>query len=390
LAVARSPSSSTLRAALTPLKGARTMSTTEATNVNVNLKKLAEAGTSPWLDLLRRSMVTEGELARMIAEDSLKGETSNPAIFEKAILDSDDYDDELAEAKGKGREPQEVYEKIAIKDVQMACDVFRPTWESSHHQDGFVSLEVSADMAHDEERSIEAARDFWKRVNRPNVMIKIPGTPEGLGAIEKGIYEGININITLLFAVEAYEQVIEAYLSGLERRLAEGKSLDVASVASFFVSRVDSAVDKRLEASGHEELYGKAAIANARLAYKRFQAHFSGPRWEALDHAGAHYQRPLWASTGVKNERYPDTMYVDELVAPHTVNTMPLNTMQAFADHGHLSGPTAEHDPQPDLDALAAAGIDMTEITDELLVDGVKQFEDAMNRLLAGIAEQIG
>jgi transaldolase len=366
------------------------MSTTEATNVNVNLKKLAEAGTSPWLDLLRRSMVTEGELARLIAEDSLKGETSNPAIFEKAILDSDDYEDDLAEAKGKGREPQEVYEKIAIKDVQMACDVFRPTWESSHHQDGFVSLEVSADMAHDEERSIEAARDFWKRVNRPNVMIKIPGTPEGLGAIEKGIYEGININITLLFAVEAYEQVIESYLSGLERRLAEGKSLDVASVASFFVSRVDSAVDKRLEASGHDELYGKAAIANARLAYKRFQGHFSGPRWEALHHAGAHYQRPLWASTGVKNERYPDTMYVDELVAAHTVNTMPLNTMQAFADHGHLSGPTAEHDPQPDLDALAAAGIDMNEITDELLVDGVKQFEDAMNRLLAGIAEQIG
>ena len=365
------------------------MSTTHATNVNANLKRLAEAGTSPWLDLLRRSMVAEGELARMIAEESLLGETSNPSIFEKAILESDDYDDELAAAKGQGLEPQAIYEKIAIKDVQMACDVFRETWDTHHHQDGFVSLEISADMAHDGERSIEAARDFWKRVDRRNVMIKIPGTPEGLDAIEKAIYDGINVNITLLFAVEAYERVIEAYLSGLERRLAEGKSLDVASVASFFVSRVDTAVDKRLEASGHEELYGKAAIANARLAYKKFEEHFSGPRWEALHHAGAHVQRPLWASTGVKTERYPDTMYVDELVAAHTVNTMPLATLQAVADHGHISGPTAQHDPQGDLDALAAAGVNMSEVTDELLVDGVKQFEDAMNRLLAGIAERV-
>jgi transaldolase len=365
------------------------MTTTAATNVNQNLKALAEAGTSPWLDLLRRSLVQEGELARLIAEDSLKGVTSNPSIFEKAILESDDYADELAQAKGQNLDPQTVYEKIAITDVQMACDVMRKTWDNAHHQDGFVSLEVSADLAHDGQKSIAAARDFWSRVDRPNVMIKIPGTPEGLSAIEQAIYEGINVNITLLFAVEAYERVAEAYLKGLERRMAEDKSLDVASVASFFVSRVDTAVDKRLEASGHEELYGKAAIANARLAYRRFEQIFSGPRWEALRHAGAHHQRPLWASTGVKNPRYPDTMYVDELVGPHTVNTMPLNTLQAVADHGHISGPTATHDPQPDLDALAKAGIDMAEVTDELLVDGVKQFEDAMNRLLAGLQEQI-
>ncbi|HWE09838.1 MAG TPA: transaldolase [Solirubrobacteraceae bacterium] len=365
------------------------MSTTEATNVNQNLKQLVEAGTSPWLDLLRRSLVKDGELARMIAEDSLRGETSNPAIFEKAILGSDDYDDQLAELAGQDLDAQAIYEEIAIKDVQMACDVMRETWESTHHQDGFVSLEISADMAHDEQRSIAAARDFWKRVNRPNVMIKIPGTPEGLGAIERGIYEGINVNITLLFAVEAYERVMDAYLKGLERRLAEDKPLDVASVASFFVSRVDTAVDKRLEASGHEELYGTAAVANAREAYKRFENVFSGPRWDALRHAGAHVQRPLWASTGVKNPSYPDTKYIDDLVGPHTVNTMPLDTLKAVADHGHITGPTVQRDPSEELEALARAGIDMTEVTDELLVDGVKQFEDAMNRLLDGIRERI-
>ncbi|HEY2320958.1 MAG TPA: transaldolase [Solirubrobacteraceae bacterium] len=361
------------------------MSTTEATNVNANLKSLVEAGVSPWLDYLQRSLVTGGELKRMIDEESLRGNTSNPSIFEKAILGSDDYDNDLKELASQGLSPQEIYEHLAIKDVQMACDVHRPTWEATHHQDGFVSLEVSADMAHDTEASINGARDFWKRVNRPNLMIKIPGTTEGLPAIEKCISEGININITLLFSVESYENVIDAYMSGLEKRLANSESLDIASVASFFVSRVDTAVDKQLEESGHTELLGTAAVANAREAYRKFEEHFSSPRWEALHHAGAHVQRPLWASTGVKNERYPDTKYVDELVGPHTVNTMPLNTLQAFADHGHLSGPTAQKDPTEDLEALTKAGIDMTEVTEELLADGVKQFIDAMNRLLAGI-----
>jgi transaldolase len=361
------------------------MSTTEATNVNANLKSLVEAGVSPWLDYLQRSLITGGELKRLIDEDSLRGNTSNPSIFEKAILGSDDYDDQLKELSGEGLSAQEIYEHVAIKDVQMACDVHRPTWEATHHQDGFVSLEVSADIAHDTEASINGARDFWQRVNRPNLMIKIPGTTEGLPAIEKCIAEGININITLLFAVESYENVIDAYLSGLEKRLSAGESLDVASVASFFVSRVDTAVDKRLEASGHTDLLGTAAVANARDAYRKFEQHFSSPRWEALHHAGAHVQRPLWASTGTKNEKYSDIKYVDELIAPHTVNTMPLNTMQAFADHGHISGPTARKDPTADLEALANAGIDMTEVTEELLVDGVKQFIDAMDRLLEGI-----
>jgi len=361
------------------------MSTTEATNVNANLRSLLEAGVSTWLDYLQRSLITGGELKRLIDEDSLRGNTSNPSIFEKAILGSNDYDDDLKQLAGQGLSPQEVYEHLAIKDVQMACDVHRPTWEATHHQDGFVSLEVSADMAHDTEKSIVGARDFWQRVDRPNLMIKIPGTTEGVPAIEKCIAEGININITLLFAVESYENVIDAYMSGLEKRLAEGQSLDIASVASFFVSRVDTAVDKRLEASGHTDLLGTAAVANARQAYRKFEEHFSSPRWEALHHAGAHLQRPLWASTGVKNPDYPDTKYIDELVGPHTVNTMPLNTMEAFADHGHISGPTAKKDPTETLEALAQAGIDMTEVTKELLDDGVTQFIDAMERLLAGI-----
>jgi transaldolase len=304
------------------------MSTTEVTDVNPNLRSLAEAGTSPWLDLLGRSLVESGELARMIAE--------------------------------------------------------------SGHQDGFVSLEVAADLAHDSEKSINGARDFWKRVNRPNVMIKIPGTPEGVPAIEQAIYEGININVTLLFSVEAYEKVADAYLNGLERRLNEDLPLDVASVASFFVSRIDSSVDKRLEGTAHEDLKGTAAIANARNAYRSFKRIFSGPRWEPLHHAGAHVQRPLWASTGVKDDAYRDTMYVEDLVGAHTVNTMPQATLDAVADHGRISGPTVEHNPEPALAALRDAGIDLAEVTDELLVDGVKKFEDAMTELLDGIEEKRG
>jgi transaldolase len=361
------------------------MSTTEVTNVNPNLRTLAEAGTSPWLDLLGRDLVASGELARLIAEDSLRGVTSNPSIFEKSILESDDYDDQLAQLAAQDKSPQEIYEAMAIQDVQNACDVMRPVWDEHNHQDGFVSLEVAADLAHDTEKSINGARDFWKRVDRPNVMIKIPGTPEGLPAIEQAIYEGINVNITLLFSVESYERVVEAYLSGLERRLAEGKELDVASVASFFVSRIDTAVDKQLDEKGHPELKGTAAIANARNAYRSFQRLFSGPRWEALHHAGAHVQRPLWASTSVKNPEYRDTMYVDDLVGPHSVNTMPRATLDAVADHGHVSGPTVQQDPEPAIAALGEAGIDLAAVTEQLLVDGIKQFEDAMTDLLEGI-----
>jgi transaldolase len=366
------------------------MSTTEATHVNPNLRSLADAGTSPWLDLLSRSLVESGELARLIAEDSLKGVTSNPSIFEKSILESEDYDDQLAElfADHGDLTAQEIYEHLAIRDVQEACDVMRRVWDETGHQDGFVSLEVSADLAHDAEKSIAGARDFWKRVNRPNVMIKIPGTPEGLPAIEQAIYEGINVNITLLFSVEAYERVAEAYLKGLERRQAESLSLDVASVASFFVSRIDSNVDKRLEGSGHEQLQGTAAIANARHAYRSFERIFSGGRWDGLHHGGAHVQRPLWASTSVKSDAYRDTMYVEDLVGAHSVNTMPRATLDAVGDHGRISGPTVQENPDAAIKALADAGIDLHAVTDELLADGVSQFEGAMSRLLDGIEQK--
>ncbi|MDQ6745393.1 MAG: bifunctional transaldolase/phosoglucose isomerase [Actinomycetota bacterium] len=362
------------------------MSTTA--DVNEPLAQLTSAGTSVWLDQIRRSLVEGGELERMVADESLRGVTANPSIFEKAILGSEDYDDELREMAQEDLDAQAIYDRIAIRDVQLAADVLAGVHRESGGRDGFVSLEVAPDMAHDAQRTIEAARDYWKALHRANVMIKIPGTPEGIKAIEQAIYEGINVNVTLLFAVESYEGVAEAYLRALERRQAEGQPLDVHSVASFFVSRVDTNVDKKLEGLGRQDLCGRAALANARAAYRRFSEIFSGPRWDGLRHAGASVQRPLWASTGVKSARYPDTMYVDGLVGRDTVNTMPMATLHAFADHGKVTGPSAEHDPSEDLDALREAGIDLREVTEELLVDGIKQFEDAMDRLLRGIEEQ--
>jgi transaldolase / glucose-6-phosphate isomerase len=359
-----------------------------ATKVNPRLRALTEAGVSVWLDQIRRSLVEGGELSRMVAEESLRGVTANPSIFEKAILGSNDYDEDLEAMAREQLDAQAIYDRIAVRDVQLAADVLSGVHRESNGRDGFVSLEVAPDIAHDSQRTIDAARVYWQAVSRPNVMIKIPGTPEGAGAIETAIYEGINVNVTLLFAVSAYEHVAEAYIRGLERRQAEGKPLDVNSVASFFVSRVDTNADRKLEELGRTDLAGTAALANARAAYRRFKEIFSGPRWEALRHAGAAVQRPLWASTGVKNPRYPDTMYVDGLVGPHTVNTMPMATLHAVADHGKVTGPTAERDPSPELSALAKAGIDLDQVTEELLVDGVKQFEDAMNRLLAGIEER--
>jgi transaldolase/glucose-6-phosphate isomerase len=361
---------------------------TTATEINPRLKALTDAGVSIWLDQIRRSLITGGELARMVTEESLRGVTANPSIFEKAILGSKDYDEDLEAMAREQVEPKAIYEELAVRDVQGAADVFAQLHRETGGNDGFVSLEVGPELAHDTERTLKEVRDFWQRVDRPNAMIKIPGTPEGVPAIEQALYEGINVNITLLFAVEAYEQVVEAYIRALERRLEEGKSLDIRSVASFFVSRVDTSVDRRLEQLGRTDLAGTAAVANARLAYGRFKKLFSGERWQRLADEGAVVQRPLWASTGTKNPSYPDTKYVDELIAPDTVNTMPMQTLLAVADHGTVTQGTAEEDPEAALKALTDAGIDLSEVTDELLVDGVDQFEQAMDRLLAGIEER--
>ncbi|MEA2340387.1 MAG: transaldolase / glucose-6-phosphate isomerase, partial [Solirubrobacteraceae bacterium] len=358
----------------------------QTVHVNERLAALVAAGTSPWLDQIRRSLTRGGELRRLIEEDCLRGETSNPAIFEKAILGSSDYDEQIQELAQAGGDARGIYRAIAIADVQDAADVLRTVYDETGGYDGYVSLEVDPDLAHDTGLTIEQAREYWAAVDRPNLMIKIPGTDAGVPAIEQAVFEGINVNVTLLFGVEAYSRVAEAFIRGLERRRDEGKSVDVHSVASFFVSRVDTEVDKRLDARGApEELHGRAGLANARAAYQRFTQIFRGERFAALREAGAPVQRPLWASTGVKNPKYPATMYVDGLVGPDTVNTMPMDTLLAAAKEARIEGPTADQDPTPDLEALAAAGIDMADVTDKLLRDGITAFVMPMENLLAGI-----
>ena len=353
--------------------------------VNERLAAITAAGTSIWLDQIRRSMIEGGELGRMVDEESLRGVTSNPAIFEKAILGSSDYEKELDEAAHEGLSAREIYRRIAVTDVQLAADVLRPVHEGADGHDGFVSLEVAPRLALDTEGTLEQARLYWGLVDRPNLMIKIPATPEGIAAVEQALYEGMHVNVTLLFAVSAYRDVMRAHLRAMERRRAEGLALDRHSVASFFVSRVDTEVDRRLEAIGRPELAGRAGLANARLAYRAFEEIYRGDEFTALRAAGCPVQRPLWASTGVKNPHYPETMYVDGLVGPDTVNTMPLPTLLAAAAHSNVTGPTVETDPAPDLEALREAGIDLEEVTAKLLQDGIDAFTVPMNRLLDGI-----
>ena len=362
----------------------------EATSrTNPRLAALTAAGTSVWLDQVRRSMTRGGELERLVREECLRGETSNPTIFNQAILGSDDYDEQLEQLANEGLGTREIYQAIAILDIQEAADVLLPVYEEAEGHDGFISLEVDPDLAFDTERTMAQAREYWERVDRPNLMVKIPGTDEGFPAIEEMTYEGRNINVTLLFGVENYARCAEAYIRGLERRLEEGKPIDrIASVASFFVSRVDTEVDKRLKKLGREDLRGRAGLANARAAYRRFKQIFSGERWERLAAAGAQLQRPLWASTGVKDPAYPDTLYVDNLVAPHTVNTMPMATLLAAGDHADPKPGSADLDPDPDLRALAEAGIDLEDVTAKLLREGVEKFVEPMEALLAGIDEK--
>ena len=361
---------------------------TVTAGVNERLAALTKEGTSVWLDQIRRSLIEDGELQRLIDEYSLRGVTSNPAIFEKAILGSPDYDEELREMAEEGLGSKDIYERIAMRDVGLAADVLRSVHDDAGGYDGYVSLEVMPDLAHDTAATLEQARDYWQRVDRPNLMIKIPGTTEGLPAIEQAIYEGINVNVTLLFSVEAYAKVAEAFIRGLERRAEEGKSLDVHSVASFFVSRVDSEVDKRLEEAGRSDLAGRAAILNAQAAYVRFKEVFGGERFAKLREGGAPVQRPLWASTGVKNPHYPDTLYVDRLVAPDTVNTMPMPTLLGAASQAEISGATADvsaEEVERGLAELRDAGIHLGDVTDKLLRDGVRLFVQAMDKLLAGV-----
>ncbi len=353
--------------------------------VNERLQALTAAGTSVWLDQIRRSMIEGGELARMVEEESLRGVTSNPAIFEKAILGSSDYDEDVAAGAREGLEAEAIYERLAIHDVQLACDVLRTVYDSSGGADGFVSLEVAPELAFDTDATLDQAREFWKRVDRPNLMIKVPGTDEGLPAIEELLYEGIHVNVTLLFSVEQYEKVMETFIRAMERRHADGRPLDRHSVASFFVSRVDTMVDKQLDQQGRQDVAGRAGLANARKAYQAFKATFHGERFAELREAGCPVQRPLWASTGVKNPEYDETMYVYGLVAPDTVNTMPLPTLQAAAKQGEVTGATADQDPADDLRALEDAGIDLAHVTEDLLQAGIDAFVTPFTKLLKGI-----
>lgn len=353
-------------------------------------------GQSIWLDYIHRSMLRSGELKGYIENYGVRGVTSNPTIFEQAIGGSDAYDDAIASLAAAGHDVQTIYEALAIDDVRAAADLFGPIYDMSGANDGFVSMEVSPRLANDTAGTIAEARRLWAALDRPNVLIKIPGTAEGLPAITQTIAEGINVNVTLLFAVERYERVIDAYLSGLEQRAAAGKPLEgIRSVASFFVSRVDTETDQRLEkliASGAdrarcEALLGKAAVANAKLAYQSYLARFEDQRFRSLMAQGAAVQRPLWASTGTKNPQYPDTHYVDELVGPDTVNTMPPATLKVFADHGKVAR-TLDADvdvARRQLGELEALGVSLRDVTDVLVVDGVKKFADSFTSLLAAV-----
>jgi transaldolase/glucose-6-phosphate isomerase len=368
------------------------------------LKGLLAYGQSPWMDYIRRDLLTTGELNKYIDDDGLRGMTSNPAIFEKAIDGSNLYADILTSPEAKKLTAKGLFDKIAIRDVQDACDIFKAIYSETKRRDGYVSHEVSPDLANDTKATIEEARRLWKAVNRPNVMIKIPATPEGIPAIRQTLEEGLNINITLLFAQSAYEQVAEAFLSALEARAAKGLDIShIASVASFFVSRIDTLVDSKIDEklktvdkasqkSLLESLRGKIAIANARLTYKKYQELFGGPRWKKLAAKGAQTQRLLWASTSTKNPNYRDVLYVEELIGADTVDTIPPATFDAFRDHGKLRPSLTENvkDAAKTMADLAKAGISMKEVTDKLLVDGVKLFSDAFTQLLAATGKSVG
>ncbi|HLA14505.1 MAG TPA: transaldolase [Gemmatimonadaceae bacterium] len=367
------------------------------------LQQLRSAGQSIWLDSIDRTMLQNGELERRIREEALTGMTSNPTIFQKALASGTVYDEQLSAAADEGLSSWELFELVETTDVRDACDIFAGVFSSTRGADGYVSIEVSPGVSNDAEDTVEEACRLWKTVDRPNVMVKVPGTEEGAKAVRRLIASGVNVNITLLFAIAAHERVIEAYMAGLEDRLKANQPIDgLASVASFFVSRVDTEIDKRLDAlaagaaPAEKErlrmLKGRAAIANAKLAYRLFRQKFAGPRWEALAAKGARVQRPLWASTSTKNPDYRDVMYVEELIGPDTVDTMPPDTIDAFADHGVVEKTVDRKVPAAEglLKEIEAAGISMREVTDKLLADGIASFQKSFDDLIAGLESKVG
>lgn len=367
------------------------------------LRELREAGQSIWLDSIDRTMLEDGELERRIRDDALTGMTSNPTIFQKALASGTAYDEQLAAAADEGLSSWELFELVETTDVRTACDTFAGVFSSTRGADGYVSIEVSPGVSNSVEATVEEAHRLWKIVDRPNVMVKVPGTERGAVAVRRLIADGINVNITLLFAIDAHERVIEAYMGGLEDRLKANQPIDgLASVASFFVSRVDSEIDKRLDALAQKAspaeqerlrlLKGRAAIANAKLAYRLFRQKFSGTRWQALEAKGASVQRPLWASTSTKNPEYRDVMYVEELIGPDTVDTMPPATIEAFADHGLVERTVDRKVAAAEglLREIEAAGISMREVTDKLLADGIASFQKSFDELIAGLEAKVG
>ncbi len=358
------------------------------------LKRLQEHGQSVYLDEIRRSWLEDGTLQTLIDRDGLRGVTSNPAIFNKAIADSDDYQDALAALARRSATVEEAYEEIVVEDIQRAADLFRPTYDASGGRYGFVSLEVSPEVAHDEEATYAEGGHLWQRLARPNVFIKVPATTAGLGAIRRLIGDGVNVNVTLLFGLERYERVIDAYLGGLEDRLERGEALrGVNSVASFFLSRFDVHVDPLLDAKGTDEaraLRGEAAIAYAKLAYEVFTRRFSpsDARWSRLAAGGARVQRLLWASTGTKDPAYPDTKYVEPLIGPETINTMPLETLDAYRDHGEPAARIGDgvEDARRVVAELGRLGIDLEEVAERLEAEGVEKFVTPFRSLLGTLA----
>jgi transaldolase len=359
------------------------------------LQQLAQLGQSAWYDYITRDLVRSGELARLIKDDSLRGMTSNPTIFEKAVAGSGHYDQDIRLLAKAGKSVEQIVEAFMIEDVRAAADVFRPVYDTSGHGDGTVSIEVSPTLAFDTQGTIEAAHRIWQTVDRPNIMVKIPGTEAGLPAIRQCLADGININVTLLFSVDRYRQVIEAFKSGLEHRVASGLPVDnVHSVASFFVSRVDLQTDAELAKAGDQgaPLLHKLGIANARVAYQLFGASLMTPRWQALAERGAKAQRPLWASTGTKDPKLPDTMYIDALIAPDTVNTIPPETFNAFRDHGKPEvriTPASEIEAATMLASYEKLGLSpLADRTVFLEADGVKKFSESWNSLLERVRQK--